>query len=164
MDPATVGVALKTASMVSGMLTDGQIRPKFGLGKPATESNCSSLAVFMTCVGRTSTDRIRMQLPPSTTPIQARDAFAVERARGAVEQEHIEDEFGFRLGSGMRKRPMTSISNGCSLALNFVYAASAVEHGASAVEKEIGRITLPKWPWGGGAAASRDAGQPPAEG
>ena len=59
----------------------------------ASEAKCTSLNVFMSCIGHTSEERQRAVFAPTATPKDAREVFGKERGK-PVGQPLIQDEHG----------------------------------------------------------------------
>jgi len=72
--------------------------------------------MFMTTVGRMGDERRRFLLPPSITFLGAKAEF--EKASGrTVEQPLVVDENDFVLSDELLQKPLSTLSNGCRLAV-----------------------------------------------
>ena len=126
---ATAAATASQLKSVLGLIPEEKGRPKFGTQvNPEQESKCPYLEVFMACHGRMdkisvisdNTELRRGRFKANETALDARNAFANERGY-QVTQEDIKDENGYILGEDMMKSPMSTLSNGCRLNLNFTY-------------------------------------------
>ena len=126
---ATAAATASQLKSVLGLIPEEKGRPKFGTQvNPEQESKCPYLEVFMACHGRLDKFNVlsdnmelrRGRFKANDTALDARNAFANERGN-QVSQEDIKDENGYILGEDMMKSPMSTLTNGCRLNLNFTY-------------------------------------------
>ena len=152
---AEIGLAAAAATAdqlkkVLNLVPEEKGRPKFGyVVDPQKEAKCPYLEVFMACHGRTDTINIisgsaelrRGRFKPNDTPLDARDGFGEDRGN-PVSQEDILDENGYIIENKLLNLPMSTLSNGCRLNLNFVYRRNVLSDAVvKSVEKTDEIIT-----------------------
>ena len=135
-DPGSILGGLKVASEAKRVGLDlfgGDDRaPQFGLGRPEAERLCKSLDVFLTAAGVASATRHRLRLAPSMSPLEARAALARE-VGAEIDQDDILDEHGYSLSEKLTRVPMSDLSAGCRISLQFVYRGNVAERSGSGV-------------------------------
>jgi hypothetical protein len=172
-DPVSAGTiigGLRVASEAQRLLSDEHKSLRFGFpSSPEGERQCPHLDVFLTSVGTVgaTTTRDRLLLPPSHTPLQARDALSKELGI-TVDQEDIKDgefqpaaavgpaarvllwhpaqcvvcaENGFTLSKEIVALPMWRLSAGCRIHLSFSYRGNVAERGGTGLVQGIKRWT-----------------------
>ena len=148
---AELGLASAAASAsqlksILNLAPEEKGRPKFGsVVDPQKEGKCPYIEVFMAAHVRgekwrniisESTELRRGRFKPTDTPLDARDAFGVERGK-PVSQEDIRDENGYILGKELTTLHWSSLSNGCRLNLSFVYRRDALTDAVVSAESKI---------------------------
>ena len=144
VDPLTTAATTATQlKSILKLLPEERGRPKFGSeGNPEKESRCPWIEVFMASVGRTTatTELRRGRFKPTDNVLYAREAFQQDRGH-AVPQEDIQDENDFTLSKDLLLVPMSTLSSGCRLNLNFTYRRNVITTGvhqaASAVTSGV---------------------------
>ena len=142
---ATAAATANQLKSVLNLLPEEKGRPKFGtIVDPKSESKCPYLDVFMACHGRFDkfnvvTDNMelrRARFKLNDTALDAREKFGTIRGK-PVSQEDIKDENGFILDADLLNSPMSSLSHGCRLNLNFVYSRNVISQVVVDTKDEI---------------------------
>jgi hypothetical protein len=115
-----LAAASQGLSLMSKVLGEERGVPKFGIGDPAAEEQCSVVHVFMTLQGRTTTEMQRGDFLPTATPASLLLAFQKERGKETT-QRILQDENGFTLSEQLSNANLTCLSSRCCLNLSFVY-------------------------------------------
>mmetsp|Transcript_1028 Transcript_1028/g.2998 ORF Transcript_1028/g.2998 Transcript_1028/m.2998 type:complete len:144 (+) Transcript_1028:430-861(+) len=112
----------ESVSAVESLVWDKNRAPPFGPGRPEEEAKCKQIRVFFRAVHRTQYEKVVMLLPPTTKLKDTRDVWAAEPGNKKLTQEHICDEFGYRIGHKDMDKELRYFSNGCNVNLDFTHS------------------------------------------
>ena len=142
---ATAAATANQLQSVLKLLPEEKGRPKFGSTvDPEKESKCPYLEVFMACHRKMDKINVvsghielrRGRFDPNDTVMDARAAFSEERGT-KLSQDSTTDENGFVLSNNLLTKPMSTLSNGCRLNLNFVKSRNRIANYVSKVENKL---------------------------
>ena len=143
---ATAAATANQLQSVLKLLPEEKGRPKFGSTvSPENESKCPYLEVFMACHRRMDKINVvsghvelrRGRFDPNDTILDARAAFVEERGK-ELSQDCTADENGYILANTLLSKPMSTLSNGCRLNLNFVRSRNGIANYFSKDEDKAG--------------------------
>ena len=101
-----------------------QERVLYGVGKQEEEEKCSSIHVFMRCVGNLSADTQHVIHPPHVTIATVRKEFAHARIQNGgreMAQQVVRSERNYAMDPQNLHKPLCAFSNNCKLNLDFTY-------------------------------------------